>query len=60
MHSFLFMNRLIARSFTGRGLLGDIAWLGLRAPGNVVGMYLRGESPEYIVQACLACQQIGE
>lgn len=59
MFKFTAARKFIANSYTGRGLKMGLDYMGLTAPADVTGMYLRGEQPEYILAACLAIDQIG-
>jgi hypothetical protein len=60
MYSFTTAVQYIAQALTGRSLKRELALQGLVAPLAVTDMYLRGESPEYILAAALACTQVGE
>ena len=50
----------ISQSYTGRSLKYCLRALGLPVPADATGMYLNGESPEYICAASLAIAQRGE
>jgi hypothetical protein len=49
----------IRKAYTGRGLRHCLAWAGYVTPDNLTSMYLRGESAEYILAACIACDTVG-
>jgi hypothetical protein len=49
----------IRKAYTGRGLRHCLAWAGYATPDNLTCMYLRGESAEYILAACIACDTVG-
>jgi hypothetical protein len=49
----------IRKAYTGRGLRHCLAWAGYSTPDNLTCMYLRGESAEYILAACIACDTVG-
>ena len=49
----------IRKAYTGRGLRHCLAWAGYKTPETLTSMYLRGESAEYILAACIACDTVG-
>jgi hypothetical protein len=49
----------IRKAYTGRGLRHALFWAGYATPDNLTSMYLRGESAEYILGACIACETVG-
>ncbi|CAB5238462.1 hypothetical protein UFOVP164_41 [uncultured Caudovirales phage] len=49
----------IRKAYTGRGLRHALFWAGYATPDNLTNMYLRGESAEYILAACIACDTVG-
>ena len=57
--SFATMLKVITDAYTGRSLRNSIHQMGMTAPANVTGMYLRGEPKEYILAAALACSSVG-
>ena len=57
--SFKSMLTILDKSYTGRGMKSYIAFLGLKHPAQSTDMYIRGESKEYILAACLAVMSTG-
>lgn len=49
----------IRKAYTGRGLRHALVWAGYKTPATLTSMYLRGESAEYILAACIACDTVG-
>lgn len=59
MITFANLRTLIASAYTGGALKNSLWWQGVPHPANMTDMYLNGESPEYMVAACMAIQTIG-
>jgi hypothetical protein len=59
MHTYSDAIRFIGHAFTGRGLRSIICSMGVQCPADSTAMYLRGETPEYLHAAALACMTVG-
>lgn len=60
MHSFETIIKTIGYSYTAKAMKGWIRGLRMQHPARVTDMYLSGEHPSYIAQACLVVMQVGE
>lgn len=49
----------IRTAYTGCGLRHALHWAGYKEPARLARMYLSGESAEYILAACIACDTVG-